>query len=197
MIAFGVASHSGIVKWDMQLAQWLHSHPQSFLFACMRVVSWINGTAGIGLMSAALALWFWRVRAVAWLVAVVLGVPGVIILNALMKQLFARNRPHFADPWTSLASYSFPSGHVSQSTVFYGLLAAWLCMRCSGKIRPVAIAISAWLMIVTIAASRLYLGAHYLTDVVAAFLEGIGWLTVCYIVLTLHGHRNEFTGKNR
>lgn len=133
-------------------------------------------------MAAALTLWFWRIRARVWLEAVLLAVPGVMLLNAGLKQIFARHRPYFADPWTSLTSYSFPSGHVSQSTVFYGLLAAWLCVRCSGQRSRVLFVMAASLMVVAVAVSRLYLGAHYLTDVLAAFFEGIGWLAVCRIV---------------
>lgn len=190
VIAYGMASNGDIVHWDMQFAQWLHSHPQRYVIGWMRMVSWINGTAGIGLMSAALALWFWRARAMAWFAALTLGVPGVMTLNVALKHVFDRPRPEFASPWTSLTSYSFPSGHVSHSTVFYGLLAAWLYIRCSGQIERVAVVTAAWWFIGAVAASRLYLGAHYLTDVVAAFLEGVGWLALCHIFLAWYRHRN-------
>lgn len=161
----------------------------------MRAVAWVHGVAGIGVLTAALAWWFWRVRARGWLQYVLVAMPGVMLLNALLKQVFARPRPHFADPLTSLTSYSFPSGHVSQSTVLYGVLAAWLCMRVCRKAGRVVIFVAASLMIVTVAASRLYLGAHYLTDVLAAFFEGIGWLAVCYLAMAWRGHRNAVAGK--
>ncbi len=183
LVAIALAAHSGITRYELTLAQWLHAHPWPVLIDTMRLVSWMNGIAGVGLMSAALALWFWRVRAQQWLWTLLLAIPGVMLLNAFLKRLFARPRPHFADPWTSLTSYSFPSGHVSHSTVFYGLLAAWLCMRCSRRTSRILIVVAALLMIGVVATSRLYLGAHYLTDVVAAFCEGVAWLAACHIAL--------------
>ena len=195
LIATAVASHASIIACDVQFSQWLHAQRLPVLIYTMRVVSWMNGMAGIGLMAAALALWFWRIRARAWLEVALLAIPGVMLLNGLLKQIFARPRPHFADPWTSLTSYSFPSGHVSQSTVFYALLAAWLWTRCCRQISRVVIILAASLMIVAVAASRLYLGAHYLTDVLAAFFEGVGWLALCHIALSWRHHRNGPAGK--
>ncbi|MEO8809487.1 MAG: phosphatase PAP2 family protein [Rhodanobacter sp.] len=183
VVAFAVASHADITRSDVQFAQWLHAHRWPVLIGAMRVVSWMNGVVGVCVMATALALWFWRVRARAWFELVLLAIPGVILLNHLLKQCFARPRPHLVAPWTSLTSYSFPSGHVSQSTVFYGLLATWLCLRCGHLTTRVLIVVAAWLMIVTVAASRVYLGAHYLTDVVAALFEGVGWLAVCHLAL--------------
>ncbi|MEO7065675.1 MAG: phosphatase PAP2 family protein [Rhodanobacter sp.] len=55
-----------------------------------------------------------------------LTVPGGILLNTLFKFVFARARPHFVDPIVTLTSYSFPSGHVAGSTLFYGFVAALL-----------------------------------------------------------------------
>lgn len=194
LTAIAVTSHAGIIRYDLTLAEWLHAHPQPVVVFSMRVVSWMNGVAGIGVMTAALALWLWRSGARAWLYVVLLAMPGVMVLNACLKQIFARPRPSFAEPWTSLASYSFPSGHVSQSTVFYGLLAAWLCIRCSGQLMRVLVVIAASFMVVAVAASRLYLGAHYLSDVLAAFCEGIGWLALCQLALAWRHRRNAVVG---
>ena len=90
-----------------------------------------------------------------------------------------RLRPHFDDPVLTLTTYSFPSGHTAGATVFYGFLAAFLLSH--PRAQPwrgwiVAVAVA---MIVLVGVSRIYLGVHYLTDVVAALVEGVLWLAIC------------------
>ena len=100
-------------------------------------------------------------------------------LNALLKIAFARQRP---DLWPALVAemtYSFPSGHATMSTVFFGGLAAvvlHLSRRPVVRGATLALATTAILMI---AASRVYLGAHWTTDVTGGILVGLFWVSVC------------------
>lgn len=194
VVAIAVVSHAGIIDDDLALAQRLHADHWPVWIGAMRVVSWMNGVVGVGVMLAALALWMWRVRAWAWLERGLLAIPGVVLLNALLKQLFARPRPYFADPLTTLSSFSFPSGHVSQSTVFYGLLAAWLCTRCAQPTGRLLIVAGAFVMVFIVALSRLFLGAHYLSDVLAAFFEGLAWLALCHVALAWRRRGRDVSG---
>jgi undecaprenyl-diphosphatase len=97
----------------------------------------------------------------------------------LAKNIFQRPRPHFDEPLVTLASYSFPSGHAAGTTVFWGFVCvlAWSwparapIRRALGAIAPA--------MVVLTCASRVYLGAHWLTDVVAGVCEGVAWVCVC------------------
>jgi undecaprenyl-diphosphatase len=74
--------------------------------------------------------------------------------------------------------------------LLYGLLAAYLIHRASSWPARVGIACAALAMVVLVAFSRVYLGAHYLSDVLAAAAEGAAWLTVCLTsVTTLRRHR--------
>jgi membrane-associated phospholipid phosphatase len=82
--------------------------------------------AGILLMTLLLALHLRARRASYWLLALMLAVPGGMLLNVLLKYTFQRARPRFDEPLLTLASYSFPSGHTSGAMLFYGLLAAYL-----------------------------------------------------------------------
>jgi undecaprenyl-diphosphatase len=106
------------------------------------------------------------------------SVGGGFILNALLKITFHRARP---DLWPSLVtehSFSFPSGHAAMSTVFYGGLAAvvfHLTDRTGPRIAALAFAVFA---IGLIAWSRVFLGAHWVTDVTAGFLVGLFWVVV-------------------
>lgn len=106
------------------------------------------------------------------------SVGGGFILNALLKITFHRARP---DLWPALVSehtYSFPSGHATMSTVFYGGLAAvvfHLSDRTGARIGALAFAV---LAILTIMGTRVYLGVHWATDVTAGFLVGLFWVIV-------------------
>jgi len=108
-----------------------------------------------------------------WLVAVL----GGEALNLLLKDLFARPRPHFERPLVVEISYSFPSGQAMESLVVYGMLAYFglLALR-SQRTRVVSVG-GAAVLVALIGFSRLYLGAHYLSDVLGGFAAGGAWLS--------------------
>jgi undecaprenyl-diphosphatase len=106
------------------------------------------------------------------------SVGGGFILNALLKITFHRARPNLWPALVTERSFSFPSGHVAMSTVFYGGLAAvvfHLTNRTGPRIAALAFAV---LAIGLIAWSRVFLGAHWVTDVTAGFLVGLFWVVV-------------------
>ncbi|MEO8348500.1 MAG: phosphatase PAP2 family protein [Acidobacteriota bacterium] len=109
------------------------------------------------------------------------SVVGGFGLNALLKITFHRARP---DLWQALVAehtYSFPSGHAAMSTVFFGGLAA-VAIHLSKRpvVRITAIVLAA-VAAVTIAGTRVYLGAHWTTDVVAGMLVGLFWVVVAAV----------------
>jgi len=117
-------------------------------------------------------------------------VPGGMLLNVALKHAFRRIRPSFDDPLLSLVTYSFPSGHTAAATVFYGLLACYLVRRTQAWRVRVLIVAGAVAMVMLVALSRMYLGVHYLSDVLAAAAEGAAWLAICVTaVSTLHRRR--------
>jgi membrane-associated phospholipid phosphatase len=101
---------------------------------------------------------------------------GALILNATMKLFFERPRPQL--PWAQvLPDYSFPSGHTMNGVVFYVALAviAWSIF---GRRVGIASMVLASVLAFGIGVSRIYLGFHYLTDVVGGILAGNAWLLV-------------------
>ena len=108
-----------------------------------------------------------------WLAAVA----GGAVLNQLLKELFARPRPSFADPLLSETSYSFPSGHAMLSLVVYGVLAYFAVLALQTWRARTAVVFGAALLVVLIGVSRMYLGVHYFSDVVAGFAVGGLWLS--------------------
>jgi undecaprenyl-diphosphatase len=153
------------------------------------VTHW-NGIAGSSVMGALLALWFWRRRAHYWLIACLIAVPGGMLLNVVLKHVFRRARPTLDDPLLSLLTYSFPSGHTAAATVFYGLLACYGVRRAHAWGARATIVLAAVAMVMLVALSRMYLGVHYLSDVLAAAAEGAAWLAICITAIsTLHRRR--------
>lgn len=183
-IAAEVVAQSDIVKLDLALAQWFHAHKHSAWTPFMLFITHWHQQAGILIMAALLALLLYRRKAHYWLATVLLTVPGGMLLNVLLKYSFQRARPVFDEPLVTLATYSFPSGHASGATLFYGVLAAWLaCAHRSGG-RLALVVLGAGFMVVLVALSRVYLGAHYLSDVLAAIAFGCGWLAVCITAMS-------------
>ncbi len=102
---------------------------------------------------------------------------GAIGLNILLKQLFARARPQLWERAVDVKFYSFPSGHAMISMVIYGLLGYLLGSRFPQQrwwIYSLTI-----ILVAVIGFSRLYLGVHWPTDVIAGYTGGLVWLITC------------------
>jgi membrane-associated phospholipid phosphatase len=164
---------------DTAVSAWFHAHSAPVLTQVMLVVTNVHSTLGIGLMTAALALALLHRRQLWWLLELVLTVPGGMLLNVAMKQVFQRARPHFDNPLLTLASYSFPSGHAAGATLFYGFVVVLLLSQVCQRGWRIAIVAAAVLMVFLVCLSRVYLGVHYLSDVVGGVVEALLWLALC------------------
>jgi membrane-associated phospholipid phosphatase len=178
-IAEDVVEGDTITLIDVQLAHWFRARASAGFTDFMLFITHWNGIVGSGLMAALLAAWFWYRKAHYWLIVVLVAVPGGMLLNVALKHVFRRARPSLEDPLLTLSTYSFPSGHTAAATIFYGLLACYLVRRVSGWPARAAVMAAACLMVVLVALSRMYLGVHYLSDVLAATAEGAAWLATC------------------
>lgn len=180
-VAGAVVAGAPITRLDLEVAEWLHAHARAngALRRFMLAVTHLHSTAGILGMALLAGAWLYRRGQRDWTLALVASVPGGLILNVLLKHTFERARPHFAEPLLELGTYSFPSGHAMGATVLYGFLACYATRHARswwGRVLPFVLAL---VMVATVAFSRMYLGVHYLSDVLAATVEGCGWLAVC------------------
>ena len=179
-LTVGVLIEGPLVRFDQWAADALHASASEApgLTHFFRVVSVTGSLAALALVSVLVSVALilhrhWSALA-AWLVAV-LGGEG---LNLLLKDLFARPRPQFEHPLVVETSHSFPSGQAMESLVAYGMLAyllAVLILR--GRAKRAVAAGGASVLVILIGFSRLYLGAHYPSDVVGGFAAGGAWLS--------------------
>lgn len=178
-IAEGVVAGDPITVVDVQVAKWFHARATPVLSQFLLVVTDLHGLAAISAFVVGFAVFLaWR-RDWYWLLGLALVVPGGALLNVMMKLAFRRARPEFDDVVLTLTTYGFPSAHVAAATTFYGILAAYMVTHVAEWRWRVLIVLSAFLLIVLVALSRVYLGAHFLSDVLAAFAEGVAWLALC------------------
>lgn len=180
-IALQVARHGALTVLDGQIAQSLHRHAAEPLTGWMRLVSLLHTPGATGLLALPLAAYFWQRKERGWLLLAAVCVPGGMLLNELIKLVFQRSRPVFEQPLVTLTSYSFPSGHAAAATVLYGLIACYAMTRTRSIVARAAALLSALALVAVVAFSRLYLGAHYLSDVLAGGAESCAWLALCLV----------------
>ncbi len=149
----------------------------------MRLASAVGGTGGrLVLLAVLLAplLWFGFRRSAIWLA---LTIAGGTLLNLALKQIFAAPRPDLLPHLDIVHTYSFPSGHAAGNMMVFGALAL-LAVRASAYVAAAA-------MVLLIGASRIWLGVHWPSDVVAGWIEGLGWLAFCRLWLPARGGEQE------
>ena len=173
-IADGVA-HSETLRFDNTIREYVHRFASPPMTLVMRAFSVIGGQVLTALaIMVPLALW-WRGmrRASLWLVTTTLG---ALVLDLSLKYAFHRTRPTPYFGGTPL-TYSFPSGHSLFSFCFYGTLAGLLAARTPSRNLKTLIYVSAGLLILCVGLSRIYLGVHYPTDVIAGYLAAAVWVS--------------------
>jgi membrane-associated phospholipid phosphatase len=179
-IAEDVFEGDPIVQIDHEITVWFHQHATPTITQAVRAISFFGSMAWLTAASVVVALLFTRRHR--WLnsLVVALTMIGGSALNMVLKHFFHRERPVLENPLVTLSSYGFPSGHTMGATLLYGLLALFAWRNVKSGTGRLACVFSACLLILLIGLSRIYLGAHYLSDVLGAIAAGILWLTFCW-----------------
>lgn len=139
----------------------------------------------VGLVAGFLALARHRAAAI-FVVAASLGGSG---LNSLLKSVFGRHRPEEALRLVEIESLSFPSGHAMSSATIYLTLAVLLLRLVERRRQKVYIILAALGLSFFVGLSRVYLGVHYPTDVIAGWAAGVAWAQICAFAAQLIGRR--------
>ena len=144
----------------------------------MRVVTYLGSNEFLIYLGAYIVIAFALVRWKRAMITFLITMAGAAVLNFTLKMSFGRERPEpfFGIPQPE--SYSFPSGHALFSFCFYGVLAAVITARIEGTGRRIAVWVSAAIVVTLIGFSRIYLGVHYPSDVLAAYFAAFIWLVI-------------------
>ena len=186
-----VVAHDELALVDRPAQQFFVAHREAWLTPLMRGVTNLGNTALlIGVVATAgLA---WRLRSGTWRPLGLLAgaLAGAWSLSNAIKLLTHRPRPPAAQAIGHWTGYAFPSGHASHATAVYGMLAALLAASTPRWGRKVGSWTVALVVVGLVGLSRLYLGAHWLTDVLAGIALGAAWLFVLLTAArTIHGLR--------
>jgi undecaprenyl-diphosphatase len=114
-----------------------------------------------------------------------LGVGGGGALFQILVHLFNRPRPVFPDPLETIHLGSFPSGHTVGTVLFYSLLLYLYLPRISSRVLKTLVVLAVVVFILVLGFSRIFLGSHYLTDVLASIALALAWGGLVYTSLEL------------
>jgi membrane-associated phospholipid phosphatase len=165
---------NNLIEFDQTVAGWIIVWRSPRLTEVMRAITNFGSTGtiiGVLVVGTVVGLQYWRRFDVPLLN---LGTAGAFLLSESLKRIFQRTRPPL--PWLGPASgYSFPSGHSLVSLALYGTLAYLLFQNIKNRTWRIRITVLLILLPLLIGISRIYLGMHYPSDVLAGWVLAIGW----------------------
>jgi membrane-associated phospholipid phosphatase len=167
---------------DHELATWFHERLTPAFVSVLHAFTDFGSGEWIGIVVFALVLFFAWKRWWPSLVTLIVAVPGGMLLNEWVKVLVHRQRPFLDGPFVDWSGYSFASGHTIGATLLYGQLLLFVLPALNARHWRLLSILSAMSLVALVGFSRIALGAHFLTDVLAAILFGIVWLALCMIL---------------
>jgi membrane-associated phospholipid phosphatase len=174
---------------DQEVAGWFHAHLTRTLVSVLRAFTEFGSAEWIGVVLFFVVLYFvWK----KWwpsLVTLMVAVPCGMLLNEWVKVLVHRHRPFVDGPFVDWSGYSFASGHTIGATLLYGQLLLLILPALKARHWRLLSIFSAMLLVVLVGFSRIALGAHFLTDVLAAIVFGIFWLAFSLFATKPMGRR--------
>lgn len=162
-------------RFDRAVLLWIEGHSPTWLDGPMRLVTALGYyNVVLPLLAVAVLVFYlrgWRLSATLLLVSTA----GGVLLTTVLKAVFRRARPEIVESGYTASFYSFPSGHATIAVGFYGALTLLVAYRLRGRARW-AVAAAGIFLVLLIGFSRIYLGVHYPTDVVAGYLAAPLWV---------------------
>lgn len=181
------------MNFDLGVRAWVHQLASPGMTRAMTVVSLLGYDILIVELVVALAIFLylgWK-HAAGWLGV---SMAGALVLDLTLKYSFRRPRPQvFFGPEPH--SYSFPSGHALCSFCFYAVLAGLIAARTRSMALRIAVGAAAAVLVAAIGLSRIYLGMHYPSDVIAGYLGAAIWVSTLLVLDRWRVHRRNLLTK--
>lgn len=173
----------GTERFDSRVNRWVYQHRGP---ACLqeagRDLTAFGGVTGLTLIVGAVIGFLLITRRYRSVLLVLIATLGGAMIDGGLKHVFDRPRPPLRPPGTIVYSTSFPSGHSMLSAVTYLTLGALLARVTPGRRIKLYLIGMALLLTFLVGLSRVYLGAHYPTDVLAGWTAGLVWAILCWLV---------------
>jgi membrane-associated phospholipid phosphatase len=167
---------------DHGIAIWFHERLTPTFVMVLHAFTEFGSSEWIGIVLFAVVLFFAWKRSWPSLITLIVAVPGGMLLNEWLKLEVHRQRPFVDGPFVDWSGYSFASGHTIGATLLYGQLLLFLLPLLKGRHLRIVCVFGAVSLVVLVGFSRIALGAHFLTDVLAAMIFGIVWLMLCMVL---------------
>lgn len=167
---------------DQGIAMWFHDRLTPAFAGVLHTLTEFGSGKAIGIVVFALVLFFVWKRWWPSLVTLLVAVPCGMLLNEWLKLAVHRPRPFVEGAFVDWSGYSFASGHTMGATLLYGQLLLFVLPLLKARNLRLLCIISAASLVILVGFTRIALGAHFLTDVLAAIFFGIIWLMLCAIL---------------
>jgi undecaprenyl-diphosphatase len=168
--------------------------PERFRDMARDITALGSGTL-VGMFSIALTLWLLLTRRPGAALFVAVAVLGGWLLNDLMKDLFARERPTIVPHLMNVSNASFPSGHAMTAAVLYPTMAELMGRLVRPRHARLYLMTLAIVIALFVGFTRIYLGVHYPSDVLGGLCAGFAWALLCGIVARMLQRRGFFRAK--
>lgn len=191
LVAEDTLGGGAMATFDVAFARALHAETSVAGLRAFETVSWLGSREVLTAVTLVVALVLVVKRTTVLAIGWVAAQAGGALLNLALKATFTRTRPEFADPILAASSWSFPSGHAMGTFIACGV-GGYLLVRGSRSwlaTSVVATVALSWCLVM--AFSRLYLGVHYASDVVAGIVGGAAWVVVCVSALEVVHRRRR------
>lgn len=169
---------------DEAILRWINAHASPRLDRLTLQITAVGNGGVVAVLTLLTGAFLWVARQRLAIVLLVAGVLGADAINRVLKSTFDRPRPELfvlETPFARPVSASFPSGHATAAIAFY-LVVAFLLGHLGGTGRfRWLVNVLAGVLVLAIGASRMYLGVHYPSDVLAGWLIGFVWVTLCIL----------------
>jgi undecaprenyl-diphosphatase len=182
-VAADVVNTGRLSEFDVDVATWVARSMPTWAEWLARPFTWLGGAFGCIAVVTGVTIWLLTRRARLEAVLLVVVAIGIQILVFSAKDAYERPRPDLGSAIRLPSSFSFPSGHAATGIAVFGLLGLLAASVARTRAQLVAAIATGFTLGALIGASRVVLGVHYVTDVLAGAFLGLAWLSACLLVV--------------
>lgn len=162
--------------YDLKIAQWFYRHRSRGLAQVLFVITFLGSTKAVAVITAIISGLLIKYRKHVHIISLWVAMIGAAGMVWFTKHWILRSRPETA--FYAETGFSFPSGHAMGAEVLYGWIIFYTFVGSNSWSRKMNVLFACSMMMLLMSFTRLYLGVHYLSDVITGFIVGLLWLGV-------------------